>query len=155
MWLNEEYRCVKMLAAVDRSDFSQRVVAMVRRLAAAESSEVLLLNVAPREADVLGQQLSRKVIEDPVPEPLREHRELLDRHAATLASDGIRCSTLLLRGLPAKSILNEAARWSADLIVVGAQGRGMLYRRFLGSVSEAVLSSRRFPVLVVPADTER
>lgn len=146
---------MKMLAAVDRSDFSQRVVAMVRRLAATESSEVLLLNVAPREADVLGQQLSRKVIEDPVPESLREHRELLDRLAGELASAGIRCSTLLLRGLPAKAILSEATRWSADLIVVGAQGRGMLYRRFLGSVSEEVLEARRFPVLVVPPEPPR
>jgi len=141
---------MKIVAAVDRSQFADRVLAMVRRIAAAETAEVLLLNVAPREADILGQQLTRKVIEDPVPEALRDRRELLDRLADELEASGIACSTLLLRGLPAKTILNEAIRWSADLIVVGSQGRGMLYRKFLGSVSEAVLSARRFPVLVVP-----
>ncbi len=50
----------------------------------------------------------------------------------------------------AVSIVLEADGWSADLIVVGSQGRGMLYRRVLGSVSEDVLAARRFPVLVVP-----
>lgn len=145
---------MRIVAAVDRSEFADLVVGMVRRLAAAESTEVLLLNIAPREADVLGRQLSRKVVQDPVPEDLRDRRELLDRLAADLATSGIRCSTLLLRGLPAKTIIQEASRQSADLIVVGSQGRGMLYRRVLGSVSEEVLAARRFPVLVVPRQAD-
>lgn len=145
---------MKIVAAVDRSEFADLVVGMVRRLAHAETAEVLLLNVAPREADVLGRQLSRKVVQDPVPEELRDRRELLDRLAADLAASGIRCSTLLLRGLPAKTIIQEAGRWSADLIVLGSQGRGMLYRQLLGSVSEEVLAARRFPVLVVPGQAD-
>ncbi|NGX17122.1 universal stress protein [Wenzhouxiangella sp. XN24] len=145
---------MRIVAAVDRSDFADLVVGMVRRLAAAESTEVLLLNIAPREADVLGRQLSRKEVLDPVPEALRDRRELLDRLAGELQASGIRCSTLLLRGVPAKAIVQEASRWSADLIVVGSQGRGMLYRRVLGSVSEEVLAARRFPVLVVPRQVD-
>jgi nucleotide-binding universal stress UspA family protein len=137
---------------VDVSEFADRVHDMVRRLAVAGKTEVLLVNVAPREPDLLGQQLTRKEVSAPVPKALTDRRELLDRLAAEIGADGISCSTLLLRGLPAKSILTEAVRWSADLIVVGSHGRGMLYRRFLGSVSEEVLASRRFPVLVVPLD---
>ena len=144
---------MRIVAAVDRSQFADRVLVLVKRIAAAETSEVLLMNVAPREADILGQQLSRKVIEEPVPESLRDRRELLDRMAHELAASGIECSTLLLRGLPAETIVAEAKRWSADLVVVGSQGRGMLYRQFLGSVSEGVMSARRFPVLVVPLES--
>lgn len=145
---------MRIVAAVDRSEFADLVVGMVRRLAAAESTEVLLLHIAPREADMLGRQLSRKVMGDPVPEELRDRRELLDRLAGELETSGIRCSTLLLRDLPAKAIIREASRWSADLIVVGSQGRGMLYRQVLGSVSEEVLAARRFPVLVVPRQVD-
>lgn len=141
---------MRIVAAVDRSEFADLVVGMVRRVAAAETTEVLLLSVAPREADMLGRQLTRKVVDDPVPEELRDRRELLDRLAGELGTSGINCSTLMLRGLPAQTILQEASRWSADLVVVGSQGRGMLYRRMLGSVSEEVLAARRFPVLVVP-----
>ncbi|MGD9387240.1 MAG: universal stress protein [Gammaproteobacteria bacterium] len=141
---------MRILAAVDRSDFADLVAGMVRDLAGGAPAEVLLLNVAPREADVLGRQLSRKVVQDPVPEELKDRRELLDRLAGELEASGIHCSTLLLRGAPASTILQEAGNWSADLIVIGSQGRGMLYRRVLGSVSEEVLAARRFPVLVVP-----
>jgi nucleotide-binding universal stress UspA family protein len=146
---------MKILAAVDRSEFADRVLDLVRQLAVAGQTEVLWLNVAPREADLLGQQLTRKEISDPVPEALVDRRELLDRLAAELESAGVSSSTLLLRGLPARTILAEAVRWSADLIILGSQGRGMLYRRFLGSVSEEVLAARRFPVLVVPLDADR
>lgn len=146
---------MKILAAVDRSEFADRVLDMVRRIAVPGQAEVLLLNVAPREADLLGHQLTRKEITDPVPEKLMDRRELLDRLAAELDSAGIPCTTLLLRGLPAKTILSEAARWSADLIVVGTQGRGVLYRRLLGSVSEELLAARRFPLLIVPLDADR
>ncbi len=145
---------MKIVAAVDRSDFADLVVGMVRRIADVESTEVLLLSVAPREADMLGRQLSRKVVQDPVPEELLDRRELLDRLAGELESSGIRCETLLLRGSPAATIVQEASGWSADLIVVGSQGRGMLYRRVLGSVSEEVLAARRFPVLVVPRQAD-
>jgi nucleotide-binding universal stress UspA family protein len=144
---------MKILAAVDRSPFSDIVVEMIARVAA-EDSRVLLVNVAPRKADVLGQQLTRKVVTEPVPEELREHRALLDRLAAVLGNDGIRCETLLVRGDPAPVIVREAKRWGADLVVMGSHGRGRLYRQVMGSVSEGVLSSKQFPVLIIPKPAE-
>ena len=142
---------MKLLTAVDRSKVSDSVVAMTITISKPGAGKVLLVNVAPREGDVLGQQIRRKVITDQVPEDLREHRELLDRHAATLQAAGIECETLLIRGLPGPTLNNEAKRWGAELIVMGSHGRGALYRRFLGSVSEWILTERKFPVLIVPA----
>ncbi|MEL7450808.1 MAG: universal stress protein [Pseudomonadota bacterium] len=142
---------MKIVCAVDRSAVSDRVVAMVLDIARQPDSAVLLVNVAPREADVLGKQLTRKVVTDPVPEEFTDRRELLDRHAATFLEAEIACETLLIRGIPGRTLSNEAARWGADLIVMGSHGRGALYKRFIGSVSEAVLQDARKPVLVVPA----
>ncbi len=145
---------MKIMAAVDRSNFADCVVDLVSRIAPVEQSQVLIMNVAPREPDVLGQQLTRKVITDPVPEGLQDRRDLLDRLAAELDQVGISCETLLIRGAPAPTIIAEADRWGAELVVVGSQGRGMIYRKFLGSTSEKVLEARRFPVLVVPMSEE-
>lgn len=141
---------MKIIAAVDRSDYADRVTEFTRRLAEGRQAEVLLIQVAPREPDVFGQQLVRKVITEPVPEELRDRRELLDRCAAALNGDGIACETLLIRGRPAATIVREARRWGAEMIVIGSQGRDMLYRKTLGSVSEEVVRSARCPVLVVP-----
>lgn len=141
---------MKIIAAVDRSDYADRVVEFTRRVAEGRQAEVLLIQVAPREPDVFGQQLVRKVITDPVPEELMDRRELLDRCAAALDTAGVACETLLIRGKPAATIVREAERWGAEVIVIGSQGRDMLYRKTLGSVSEEVVRSARRPVLVVP-----
>ncbi len=141
---------MKILAAVDRSDYAERVIDMTRRLAKAQKAKVLLMHAAPREPDVFGKQLVRKVITDDVPEELRDRRELLDRSAARLKRSKISCETLLVRGKPGASILSEAERWGADLIIIGTHGRSMLYRQALGSVSGEIVRAARFPVLVVP-----
>ncbi len=140
---------MKILAAVDQSTFSDRVVDMVLQIAHDDSS-ILLVNVVPREPDMLGKQLKRKVIEDPVPEALRGRRDLLDRLRERFAERSIACETLLIRGDPAKTLIREATRWGADLVVMGSHGRGNLVKRLVGSVSEGILRSRKLPVLVIP-----
>ena len=145
---------MKIVAAVDRSAFSDKVADMVARIAR-KGSKVLLINVAPREADFLGKQLRRKVITDPVPEELQDRRDLLDRLAAGFQEQGIECETLMIRGEPGPTIVAEAHRWGADLVVIGAHGRGKLYRKLMGSVCESVLDSRALPVLVTPLPREK
>lgn len=145
---------MKILAAVDRSDVSRAILDMTKWVAAGTDVRVLLINVAPREPDSFGRQLKRKVITDPVPEELRDRRELLDRCAADLAAARLECETLLIRGNAGPTLLREAERWGADLIIMGSHGRGGLYEKLMGSVSKAVMAGRQFPVLVVPARSE-
>jgi len=123
---------------------------MTQRIGAAKGMQVLLINVAPREPDVFGQQLKRKVISEPVPKELLDRKQLLERLAGILRGKGIQCETMLIRGDPAHTILREARRWGADLLVMGSHGHGMLYRKVMGSVSDGVLRARQYPVLIVP-----
>lgn len=141
---------MKILAAIDRSDYAERVLDLTCRLAKPNETTVLVMHAAPREPDVLGRQIVRKVVQDPVPEELRGRKEMLDRAAARLEEAGIACETLLLRGRPGANILREAERWGADMIVVGSHGRSMFYRNTLGSVSDEVVREGKLPVLVVP-----
>lgn len=145
---------MKILAAIDRSDYAERVLDLTCRLAKPGETEVLVMHAAPREPDVFGRQVVRKVVTDPVPEELRERKQMLDIAAARLEQAGIACETLLLRGKPATNILREAERWGADMIIVGSHGRSMLYRQTLGSVSDEVVREGTLPVLVVPVKAD-
>lgn len=140
---------MKIVAAVDRSPFSDKVADMVIRLAPRNSS-LLLIHVAPREPDMLGKQIRRKVITDDVPEELRDRRELLDRLCAGFRKHRIKCETLLIRGNPGPTIVQEAMRWGGELVVMGSHGRGKLYRKMMGSVAQSVFDSRSLPVLIIP-----
>lgn len=145
---------MKIVAAVDRSPFSDKVVEMVIRIAP-EDSQVLLVHVAPRDPDIFGQQLRRKVLTGPVPEHLQDRRDLLDRCAAALDDAGIRNETLLVRGDPGPTVAAEAKRWGAELVIMGSHGRGKLYQQLMGSVSESVVSSRQCPVLLIPGQKQK
>lgn len=48
--------------------------------------------------------------------------------------------TQVLDGYPKEEIVDEARRWSADLIVMGSHGYGNLKRFLLGSVAQAVVA---------------
>lgn len=51
---------------------------------------------------------------------------------------GLLVTPVLLEGPPKEAIIDEAERWRADLIIVGAHGYGAIKRFLLGSVSLAV-----------------
>ena len=55
----------------------------------------------------------------------------------------------IVDGRPGPTILDAAASWNADLILVGSNGRGPIRRVLLGSVSDDVVRAAPCPVLVV------
>jgi nucleotide-binding universal stress UspA family protein len=52
-------------------------------------------------------------------------------------------------GIPHEVILEEAAIWRADLIVMGILGRRGIAHILLGSVAERLIECSEIPVLVV------
>jgi len=55
-----------------------------------------------------------------------------------------------LEGIAAETILLEAERAAADMILVFSHRRGPLRRLLLGSVAQRVVSDARIPVVVLP-----
>ena len=85
------------------------------------------------------------------------------RHAAEvtgsavdlLAAQGLAATSAVLEGSAAHALVDEASRWSADLVVVGARGRGAIERLLLGSTARSVLHHATASVLIVPSLTAR
>jgi nucleotide-binding universal stress UspA family protein len=69
--------------------------------------------------------------------------------ANTLRSAGLNVSTHIQKGDPKKVLIDEAERWGADCIFVGARGLNRIERLLLGSVSTAVATRARCSVEVV------
>lgn len=62
---------------------------------------------------------------------------------------GLTAATAVKTGIPHEVISEHAAEQDADLIVLGARGRGTLERTVLGSVTERTVRTADQPVLVV------
>jgi nucleotide-binding universal stress UspA family protein len=76
------------------------------------------------------------------PNVLQEEREqaqgLVEKAARELRDAGFQVDTLVEVGDAKAIIVDAAAQWPADLIVLGSHGRKGLQRFLMGSVSEAV-----------------
>jgi nucleotide-binding universal stress UspA family protein len=73
----------------------------------------------------------------------------LDERARELRAQGLHVDVLLERGEPADGILQAARALDADLIVMASHGHSQVRHFLLGSVTDAVVRSDTFPVLLV------
>ena len=60
-------------------------------------------------------------------------------------------TTRVLEGAPRDVIVQEAAYWGADLIVLGSQGHGPVRKALLGSVATGVAADARCAVEIIRA----
>ena len=70
--------------------------------------------------------------------------------ASTLRGAGMQAEALVQDGSPAHRLIEAAADWDADLIVVGSRGHSGLEQLLVGSVARAVLYHASCSVLIVP-----
>lgn len=111
-----------------------------------DTVELTLLTVFPTTsvmwpADALASASMEKAA-------LQSAREFLDPIATKLTALGYKTQTVAVPGVPASTIILEAAKLKADLIVMGTHARKGITRFVLGSVSHALLHSATYPVLV-------
>ena len=139
---------MKILLAIDDSKFSEAAAKNLAGQFQPENTEVRVLHVVEPIAISEPPQMSPGYypeLEDRLPQA----RELVDRAAKMLSSAGFKVTTSVATGDARSIILEDAAQWHADLVVLGSHGHKGLERFFLGSVSEAVARHAHCSVQIV------
>ncbi len=140
----------KILVPVDFSDLSTDVIEKAGMLAKAFHSEVYILHIAMPGSFLYEENLTGNINTTPgLEEMIREDHDL-KAMVHYLLEQGINARSALIHGPVINTILDEAEKFGADLIVVGSQSHGFLYRTFIGSVSDGVMRNSPCPVLIVP-----
>ena len=140
-----------VLVGVDGSDGSRRALEWAARFASQTGADVLAVHVLTYD---------RELVRDLTLDTMRTWRLELEQSLRTewigpLSGHALPYRCILVESdSPATGLLDAADREHADLLVVGAKGRGSLADRVLGSVSYRVTHRARQPVVVVPADWE-
>lgn len=138
-----------ILVALELKGDTTRVLQSAKELAQAVGAKMWLLHVAAPEPDFGGYE-GPQYIRDERAGILKEEHAQLHEMAQALASESLDIQPVMVMGATTETILNEAGRIKADLIVMGTHGRRGLAKAFLGSTSDDVLRANRYPVLVVP-----
>jgi nucleotide-binding universal stress UspA family protein len=76
-------------------------------------------------------------------------QDLTKRTAETLKKKGMKTQVVVLEGDARSSIVDEAKKWGADLIVLGSHGYTGIKRFLLGSVASSVVSHAPCSVEIV------
>lgn len=141
---------IKILLAIDLSPASVRVVQVCERIGNAMSAAVRVLHVAEADPSFVGYDAGPDVVRDQVAQEFRDEHRGVQAHADTLREAGLEATALLVQGPIVETILAEAKKMNADLLIVGSHGFGALYDLVVGSSSRGVLKNTEIPVLVVP-----
>jgi nucleotide-binding universal stress UspA family protein len=86
------------------------------------------------------------------PETVAEAAALLDESLLIVWGSGVQATTAVMdapRGQVAAAIVQQAAAWRADVVVLTRRGRPAISRMVLGSVADQVMRTATCPVLTV------
>ena len=143
----------RILVAVDGSATSMKGLREAIRLAKDGRTQLFLVHVV-NEFYAFASLDGYSPGVDLVPALREGGRRILAKAKALADKEGIRAKTLMretLGGPAAETIVRDARKQRADLIVLGTHGRRGLRRLVLGSDAEAVVRTSPVPVLLVRA----
>jgi nucleotide-binding universal stress UspA family protein len=154
---------MRILCAVDGSEYSRWGVQALESLAGREPRSVALVHIvdtaslqAARGRNPVAQKRARAAMEKAGSLLLRDAARSA-RVALGQAATGPRTTiqTVLARGPLARTIAQQARRLKADLIVIGSRGLSDIRGFLLGSISRQVAAIAPCPVLVVKQPTTK
>ncbi|MBZ5528986.1 MAG: universal stress protein [Acidobacteriia bacterium] len=147
---------MKILLAIDDSKYAEDATEAMERALSAKSADVMVLAVVEPPIISNPPQMAAGY----APEQAERMKELaksaaerVARAADRLRAAGFSVSKRVVEGEARGGILESAAEWQADLIVVGSHGRKGLRRFLLGSVAESVARHALCSVLIVRTPT--
>src|SRR5271157_5225749 len=112
---------MKILMGIDGSKFSEDVLRAIVKQFRTENTEVRVLHVLQPSAPAPPQMAPGYAPE--LDDQKKPARELVERIADELRGAGFKVDTAVEVGDIRERIIDSAAEWSADLIVVGSHGR--------------------------------
>ena len=142
---------MKVLAALDLDRTTPDVLREARLWTHRLGAELFLIHVADPDPDFVGYGAGPESVRLAVAHKFTRAHQRIEALATELRKEGFVATTaLLIQGATAETILREADRLGADVVILGTRARGPLRSLLLGSVSKEVVAGSSRPVLLVP-----
>ena len=151
---------MKVLLAVDGSQYSDAGIGLARALKMGKKAEMAILTVIPEHlflgghtlTDLLGRSAALRIQMQKAEE--EKALELLRKLSRSLAAPDREVETMIRRGSPADEIIKTCRDMSADLVLVGFKGTSNSPEFLLGSVAHKVVRYAPCSVLVAKGKIE-
>ena len=151
---------MKILVCVDLSPSTAQVVDYASHLARALSARVCLLHATDSQEEMVGYggvfgefpvYIDPKELRHDIALRFQAEHQQVQQLSQQLHNEGLDCFGLLVNGTSIVStILKEAEKLAADMIIIGSHHKSLWTQLLEGSTSKAVLNQSLIPVLVIP-----
>jgi len=144
-----------VLAPIDFSDSSRRVIDEAIDLARAIGGRLVLLHIVspssafPSEFDSTGARAAY------LAQAEKHARDELAALQRRLRDEGVTAHVVPLTAQPGPGILEQAERLEADYVVMGSHGHGAFYELIVGGTASRVLKLAKCPVVIVPSNPRK
>ena len=139
---------MRILVAIDNSRHSEAAINIVANYFKPQTTEVRILHVLTPVVLTAPPEMSRGYAPELEQQGIQAHA-LLDKYVQQLRAAGFKVDSAVENGDVRECIIDSAARWHADLILLGSHGHKGMGRLLLGSVAESVVRHAHCSVLVV------
>lgn len=142
----------KILIPIDGSDTAQRGLQEGIQLARDGGATIRLMHVVDELTFIRGLESYAAQRVDLLAKMRGEGSRILQQAAEQVRAAGIAVEEVFVDSFAERledKVADEAAKWPADLIVIGSHGRRGVQRLLLGSDAERILRRAPVPVLVV------
>ena len=146
----------RLLVPTDFSVHAQAAIDAAVMLCKRLGGELFLTHAGPVEFTLArGAPAQTRSVGHTNSESPADNRARLRNAVSALTGQGIAAHDLFMSGEPVEVILEQAARYAVDGVVIGTRGHRGLHRLMLGSVAEEVTRRAGCPVLTVKSPLSR
>ncbi|MCF4101976.1 universal stress protein [Gillisia sp. M10.2A] len=139
-----------ILVAIDFNDAIGDLLGYAESLAAKFDAKIWVVHVADPDPDFVGYEPGPQYIRDFKASELREEHRKLQSFCKTFIDDSIESEALLIQGSTVQTVINEAEKLNADLLIVGTHKHSFLHNLLNESVSLELLKKGNIPLLAIP-----
>jgi nucleotide-binding universal stress UspA family protein len=143
-----------ILAPIDFSDVTDRVVHEAAKLARVLQGRVVLVNVTEPTTGVVDYAAIVVAVAQVNEAAVKYAVERLAALEKQLKHEGVDATSVQVTGTPRSEIIEQAQKLSADYIVIGSHGHSAFYDLLVGGTAHGVLKRAKCPVIIVPAPIE-
>jgi nucleotide-binding universal stress UspA family protein len=151
---------MKVLLAIDNSEYSKAAIDEVAKRLFPPSSEVRIVSVYKKSTQILEMDpmgTLREYFSELEQIAVKSAKELTANAAELLHNENpeLLVSINVIGGSPKRLIIEEAESFGADIIVLGSHGYGALESFLLGSVAQSVVLHAKCSVEIVRINRQR
>lgn len=139
-----------ILVAVDFNDAIGELMGFAESIASKFGAKIWIVHVTAPDPDFVGYDPGPQYIRDFRAEELKDEHRRLQGLSKAFIDKSIESEALLIQGATVETVIAEAEKLKADLLILGTHKHSFLHELLQESVSLELLKKGKIPLLAIP-----